>query len=827
MGLPDFLFDSHKRYKADTNQVAVWLAETAQKYGYTLMSTSPVPTGSGRPKGKARKQEKNATGKTSSSAVAQYKVTTQELVAMAQVIANQRPSVKTPSVITTLLRSAIALRKRCSQWFSEQAGHQATKNQTHSHFVTVLEKILGLIQPTDPDQEHSVATSFNLVTDPQIDTLNNIFDVLNIEESEMAEIESTSANRDITGTVAASPRRRYDVESDDEEVYFALYCFFDDLNRLREYLQILWGDYRNGEEDLVSASVTTNMAFQLVKQAEEELISTLPKLKSYTEISGVFYFLMCHLRGQDPEYRQEHDDVVNPAMLDVAEWLYMPVASAIGSFCNVIQNNHVPVLKPGHFGIYDPTTDRTKLSPRQRIREDRIVLLESFPEFFVAGKLRSHQKLPVPDELTNGLVSTFSTKEAPLWVIYACQVFLDIHHTLRADVSRALSDLRGTGVRASISLKQYFSSSGLRLFTNWPSSNEKGVENLSKFIKQWAVDDAFEFVKSEMLGGGLPKRMRPEPFALLSRHPVLCGLLQFKVYTEMKYFGIVLAGAWGSILYVAHMYNACRQAGYLKEWEVWPDMELIMDIHSRESMFLGQVPKTPEQWLKSMTLMLGVAPESFARFTRVNQLKFSKKGPKMMSSKSPLSDIFQDEYFATGNAALTLETVQKLLDEEKTPTISIAVAAKSSEARSLLHKQWTKSHKMTPLQLLSTLRDAITTEEPMLRFDYVPFHLRCLKLLRGVRDVADEKLTQYFGKDYIDNDSQLPFVVHYIFQVAHGTHAIGEKSRLQDNVRSAMMVKVAEVFREFILREGRAESAKLAKICLNWSEAVKVREIEE
>ena len=34
MGLPDFLFDSHKRYKADTNRVAAWLAETAQKYGH-------------------------------------------------------------------------------------------------------------------------------------------------------------------------------------------------------------------------------------------------------------------------------------------------------------------------------------------------------------------------------------------------------------------------------------------------------------------------------------------------------------------------------------------------------------------------------------------------------------------------------------------------------------------------------------------------------------------------------------------------------------------------------------------------------------------------
>jgi len=331
-------------------------------------STQTLPTGTSRPKGKTRKQEKNtgSSGTTSRAANGmKYSVTTQELVAMAEVIACQKPPVKTPSVVTTLLRSAIALRKRCSQWFSEQSSQQAAKNETHSHFITVLEKILQLLQPTGPDEssEQTLATTIspNQGTDSQVDTLNNIFDVLNIEESEMEEIQSPETT---VVTTRTTPLWRYEVEPDDEEVYFALYCFFDDLNRLRDHLQDLWEDYKDGEEDLVSASVTTNMAFQLVKQAEEELIATLPKFKSYTEISGVFYILMCHLRGQDPNYRQEHDDLVNPAMLDIADWKYIPVATILASFCDVIRDNHAPVLKPGHFGIYNPNTDRNKLSPQ-------------------------------------------------------------------------------------------------------------------------------------------------------------------------------------------------------------------------------------------------------------------------------------------------------------------------------------------------------------------------------------------------------------------------------------------------------------------------------
>jgi hypothetical protein len=409
---------------------------------------------------------------------------------------------------------------------------------------------------------------------------------------------------------------------------------------------------------------------------------------------------------------------VNPAMMDVAEWLYLPVASALMSFFNVIEKDHTPVLKASYFGIYDPTSDRNKLTARERVRQDRIILMEAFPEFFVASKLGSDH-LPVPDELTNGLLSAFSTKEAPLWVVCALQVFLDITHTLRADVSHGLSDLRGTGVRASISLKQYFNRSGLRV-ANWPPSNEQGLVGFSKFIRQWAVEDAFRFAKTEMLTNSIESE-RAEPFALLSRHPVLCGLLQFKVYTIMKEAGIALSGAWGSILYVAHLYNACRQGGYLKKGEPWPDMEVMMDIHSRDAMFSGQVPETPEQWLKSMSLMLGAAPETFARTTRVRRLKFSRKGPKMMTSKaSPVADVFHQDYFQSGNAALTLDSIQKLLDEWNAPTNSSeAVVSKSKTTSSILQSQWAKSHKMTPLQFLDTLRHAIAIEEPMLRFSTI------------------------------------------------------------------------------------------------------------
>lgn len=40
---------------------------------------------------------------------------------------------------------------------------------------------------------------------------------------------------------------------------------------IREAIQHFWGDYQNGTCDLVTASITTNTAIQLVRRLEEDM----------------------------------------------------------------------------------------------------------------------------------------------------------------------------------------------------------------------------------------------------------------------------------------------------------------------------------------------------------------------------------------------------------------------------------------------------------------------------------------------------------------------------------------------------------------------------
>ena len=509
---------------------------------------------------------------------------------------------------------------------------------------------------------------------------------------------------------------------------------------------------------------------------------------------------------------EQPEDIVNLNMLDVAEWLYLPVHSMLHSFLDVLRKNRHPVLKPGHFGIYNPLSDRSRMTVRQRMQEDRILLFESLPEFHVFTRVR--KDLPVADELADGLRSMFADNTVPIWVAYAMQIYLDIHHVLRADVIRGFSDLQASGAQATSTLTAYFSTS--KTYENWPPQNENAVKhNILNFIDHYITHDAMTPPLRQLYNAvQLPT---PEPHSHFRRHPLLCGLFQFKLYLLLQDSGIALVNAWGSILYVAHLYEACRQGGYTTR--TWPDMELVMDIHTRDRIFAGRVPKTAEESYKSVLLMLGTSAVMFAKRTRTSNLKASKKGPKGLSSASPMTDILRERYVGTAKTQLTLHTVERLLDDRVVTAKSLSVSSRS-RFQSPLHQQWAKSHKLTVLQLLNALRDAMASEQHMLRFDYFSLHQRCLRLLRNLRSALDDKLRRYIGPNYIENETQLPTIVGCIFQIAAESGKTADRVKFKDGFQSLMMKNAAEIVEEFIGQEGDVERTKLEKMRILWEETL-------
>ena len=268
--------------------------ETAQKHGHHI---NGQPSASSRLKGKARAQARaKVSGGTGTTT--RITITAREFTDLAEWIANLKPPVKVPRFILSLICSAISLRKHCATWFQKIEANEELENDnaSHSHFISVLERVLQILEPnlasqsTSSAQERMHSRKVDTGVESEMDKLTNIYDVLSIDENafdDSAEtpVTTTAAQKDASRqTTPSPPRKTYEMERTEEEYFFAFSCLLSDLTELRKFLRTLWLQYKDGTLDLITVSVTTNTAINLVSRAELDLYSAFPTMRSPFEV---------------------------------------------------------------------------------------------------------------------------------------------------------------------------------------------------------------------------------------------------------------------------------------------------------------------------------------------------------------------------------------------------------------------------------------------------------------------------------------------------------------------------------------------------------------
>ncbi len=142
-------------------------------------------------------------------------------------------------------------------------------------------------------------------------------------------------------------------------------------------------------------------------------------------------------------------------------------------------------------------------------------------------------------------------------------------------------------------------------------------------------------------------------------------------------------------------------------------------------------------------------------------------------------------------AHFTLYNVEALLTEQS--------AASRNEKSNAVLKNFTKSHRLTPLQLLSALSATVPLELSKLRFDYFAMHEQSVSLLRRLKEELDPELRKYVGPTYVENESQLPFVGLYVIMIACGSLKSAENLGISaENVESKLLEKAGRIFDEFV-----------------------------
>ena len=291
------------------------------------------------------------------------------------------------------------------------------------------------------------------------------------------------------------------------------------MNDTRDYIKEVWRDYRNGLLDLMSAAVTTDTAFTLLKQASDEVLEALPGVGGYAEIMLIVV---------------EYGNIPEGPPRALQDWFCFATVNLLNSFSEVLDASRLPVLKPGHFGVYDPTRDYSSLSQEEKDQDDLIVLMELLPEFEKLSRVKL--EVPAEDLLTTGLrqmVDACTIEALPMYAMFATQTLLDIHHVLRQDVSRPFEQLQATAKRVVVTLDDYFRYSRSRKISTWAPQNDEAFRQLSAFAKAWALEDR--------VGNCFPQGVqgvKAPPYHLLKSHPVLAGLLTFRLNLLLNEYGV-------------------------------------------------------------------------------------------------------------------------------------------------------------------------------------------------------------------------------------------------------------------------------------------------
>ena len=313
-------------------------------------------------------------------------------------------------------------------------------------------------------------------------------------------------------------------------------------------------------------------------------------------------------------------------------------------------NRIFAMSRPAYLGTYNPELEYEDLSPERQYEQVTALLNDMF---VTVGAYVSIGDTPNDDMLMEGLVYLQHNQvEPPMWLLFACQNFLNIHFTLKTRVERPFEELRDYALYARRTVKAHQAFIREHPMPKMRSNDdEEALDETLQEIEEWVLEDKIkqELDSASKFAKGKKKRIWQEA-EVLRMSPVLCGMWKYCFHIQLQWKGITLLNDTG-MLAAAHLYNALRQNGYLDNKDderppEWADMEYLLDIHKAEDTFMGKRPQTIEDCTKRLALVQGVAPQTFARRRRGGNHRVlrSRAGSRFLTPSTPVAKILGQRY---------------------------------------------------------------------------------------------------------------------------------------------------------------------------------------
>lgn len=591
---------------------------------------------------------------------------------------------------------------------------------------------------------------------------------------------------------------------------------------------------------MVAAAVATDTAIGLARGLIEEVLPLLERNGGVRELLEKYQLLRCMGQGwklEDLVVSDNVEDNFNYKTYDISDGTYFLPYRLLESFIPVVEaQGQVPVYKDGTFGYWDPKSNRSIKAGRQKFDDDRALIMPYLSE--VATAIRGVSDWLVKDEFYQGVEELAKTKKVPFYAAFAAQVFLDITYELGEHVERGFHAFHKQTNFMNNDIEQHFEFHSKLKIKTWTAGNEQILRGLHKSI-QWISTDPLRILQNRLLTRvGIPAS-KTRSHLIFRMSPVASGLMLLNFRLQYRDAGMAVADVWGSIQYSQHLYNAARVEGLVSRDVLWEDMEALYTSLGKGAFYVGgEAPRNMAECFKKFSLQMGTSAAAMAGTRRRGAPLTSGGGSRGMKEGCPVSSRFKGRYVCGQIGAsgfLTPEHVNQIINlslyepiqppddgkgnglmfgriedpailkEKARKAMALGTNKSGLQGGNKQRKGEATGGILTPSQLIQPLTLALQSETLELAFPLLHFHRWCWRLLRSVKEACDPLLRQRYGSDYIEKESQLPFVVGWILMAAGGMdNGVSDRRMLEraaDAIRVLAESEIGSIVTQKVLRD--------------------------
>ncbi|KAI4958498.1 hypothetical protein J4E86_004099 [Alternaria arbusti] len=550
------------------------------------------------------------------------------------------------------------------------------------------------------------------------------------------------------------------IDFDDMEVqnefFLAIEIFMEDVF----YIESIWTSYKHGMLENNVCSLLTNTAIDVVRLAERQFALLLRRPKRFPadvfpvwKLPALLYYKWAP--GLEEKFTYEEFADMRPfkhdrrGVEDESDFALFSVFSGLKWYLYATPEGGINKLDPARF---------------RRPGDNWHPHLPRVAEMCHLMQWQTHIKQPsiskgkydsiAEDEIVRGVRHMVEHKEIPIWVQFAAQIYIDIQNVLGDRLDAPLDELKMWVQVSHQRLNEFLCDNDEIDMWNWTSEKPftkpiKTLEQHHVTAEAWVRGDVFTATLQEI---HLPhlSRYKRENHALLRRHPLGCGVLQYSMFQDLHEYGLQFQTATDCIRPMIYLYAATRLLS--EDSPAWPDMELLILRQNPERLFFGK--NRPTDYREALTFFEWVCDMSpmlrSKEATKDSREQHDSERVRRIVDPSILKDVFLNRFnhpVSSDNEvdSMVSKWIELVRSEEGMTQLlrqlNLDPSADAKTIKVLQARAQNNRSDAIPSQLSQCMgADAID-----LHFDWLALHNKCAKMWARIYSrLVESKRSLYF-----------------------------------------------------------------------------------